>query len=161
MPLPNGYTLLPGPPTAPPPNGMNYAPGLDGKWYSFPSPGQDNSVLNTATATPGYSPSPSFAPQTGLLGVIGDIDKEFPLLGKLDDAFNLNPNTSGSLTATNGPIASVGTLLSIVTDLPRMATMIIGLVLLIIGLAMLGSGPAVQVIGKVKGAAGALGELAA
>lgn len=120
--------------------------------------GSASTAQLAAAGVPGYSntpaPAQSYAPSSGVLGFSAWTDRELPFLGKLDDAFNLNPNTSGSITATNGPVASVGTFLSIVTNLPRMAAIIIGLILLIAGLFMLGVSPAVNIVGAVKDKAG-------
>lgn len=154
MPLPFGYKILPGPPTAPPPQGQSYAPGTNGVWYSYPTPGVDNSVLYGGSPAQVASPSaaaPTAAyqpPTTGLLGIIGTIDKDIPALGYLDDLFDLNPNTSGSITATNGPIAAASAGLAFITDIPRVVTTLLGMILIIVGLFALAKGPAVQVIGS-------------
>lgn len=107
----------------------------------------------------------SYAPTGGFLGWAASMDKQFPILGAIDNLLDINPNTSGSLTATNGPIATtytgVTSLLSIVTDLPRMVTIVAGLILLIAGLFMLGARPAVQIVGQAKKTVGAVAELAA
>jgi hypothetical protein len=152
------------------------ATATEGIFASGPTPSQMSSAgvpsgasSTGASSTPGYSSSaPAYSSNTYVgqfFNEIGNIDKEFPLLGSLDNAFNLNPNTSGSLTASNGPIAtagsSVSSLLAIVTNVPRMVTIIVGIILLIVGLFMLGVRPAVQVVGKVKDAVGPLAEAAA
>ena len=57
---------------------------------------------------------------------------------------------TGAAKAAGDVASGVGTLLGIVTDLPRMATIIIGLIALVVGLAMLGQKPAVQIVNAAK-----------
>lgn len=157
MPLPFGYTLLPGPPSQPPPNGVTYAPGTDGRWYSYPAPGQDNSVLSAgdtnvsgnlpALPAIGASDTSSAAPTSGIFGLTAWFDRMFPsTLGAMDSSVGLNPNVSGSLLATNGPAAGLSSAVAFITDVPRVTTTILGLILIIAGIFALARGPAVQVI---------------
>lgn len=106
---------------------------------------------SAADIVPGSSQgSHSPTPQTGLFGLLGDVDKAIPALGALDDLFDLNPNTSGSLTATDGPAAGIAAGLAFITDIPRVATTLLGLILIIAGVFALSRGPAVQIVGAFK-----------
>ena len=140
---------------------FNHQNATAGDWNDLPSGGTGGGPTPQNLGAAGVPTAQYTPPSDGILGFIAKADSDIPLLGALDNAFNLNPNTSGSLTATNGPVAGVAGLLKIVTDLPRMVTIIAGLILLIAGLFMLGSGPAVQVVGALKKHAGAIAEIAA
>lgn len=73
---------------------------------------------------------------------------------------SLAKSIDAGTTPTPTPAASGGTapsfgFLSFVSDLPRLATVIIGLVLIVIGLAQLGAKPAVKIVEGAKGLAAA------
>jgi len=81
-----------------------------------------------------------------LSGIIGWVDKNVPVLGAADSAVGLNPNTPGSGLA--GTAASIKSGLSFITDIPRVATTLLGLILIIAGIFALSKGPAVQIVGS-------------
>lgn len=63
-----------------------------------------------------------------------------------------------NLVNTSNPVKSttqeLGSLLDIVTNVPRVISIVVGLILLIAGLFMLGARPAVQIVEKTKALAG-------
>ncbi|HEY6018657.1 MAG TPA: hypothetical protein VIY48_01845, partial [Candidatus Paceibacterota bacterium] len=66
--------------------------------------------------------------------------------------------TTGS--GQGGVFSELSTLLGIVTNVPRMVTIVAGLILLIAGLFLLGSRPAIQIVEKARGVGEALGAVA-
>jgi len=90
--------------------------------------------------------SSSFPSISGALsGIIGWVDKNVPVLGAADSAVGLNPNTPGSGLA--GTAKAIGSGLSFITDIPRVATTLLGLILIIAGIFALSKGPAIQIVG--------------
>lgn len=84
-----------------------------------------------------------------------NVFNKIPYAGDVNKALG---STSDPNSAVSQGASSVSALLEIVTNVPRMATIIVGFILLIIGLSMLGIKPAVQI---VEGSKGKLAELAA
>lgn len=148
MTLPYGYTLLTGPPVTPPPNGYSYAPGTDGHWYSFPTPGVDNSLLGGAVSANGAGAD------TGATTPTNPYDDPLGLRKYLPDW--LNPDRGGGVDARpiEKAVASSSTALDFITDIPRVLTALIGVILIIAGIFALAKGPAIQVVGSaIKDAA--------
>lgn len=81
------------------------------------------------------------------------------IFANLADATGWATDQANKLPNVQKTAAGIGDLLAIVTDLPRMTTIIAGLILLIAGLFMLGAKPAVQIVGQVKQTAGAVAAL--
>lgn len=90
--------------------------------------------------------------QAGFNGIIPD---PFAALGSAGDAVMSGVSgATNTVKAVADGAASVGTLLGIITDIPRMITLIIGLLMLGAGLIMLRGGSPVEVVTNIaKGAA--------
>lgn len=146
-----GYTVLPGTPTTLPPQGYNFARGLDGRWYQYPT-GQDNSPL--------YSGSVQQSPAE-IYQKLGDYIENQRMKESgvtLDIPGGLFGDTTGDpkvLGTTQGPVetsfaGNIRALLDILTNIPRMLSIIIGLILLIAGLFMLSNRTIVNTIQALK-----------
>ena len=122
--------------------GSNYSPAYSGPSVTIPIT-DTPSLFDTFT-------NDMLHPLDNLKSIIGQVDNSVPALGKIDSAVGINPNTPGSGAA--GAVASVGTLLGIVTDIPRVLTIIIGLLMLGAGLFILGARPVVNVVEGVRSA---------
>jgi hypothetical protein len=145
MALPFGYTLLPGPPTAPPPNGYNDAPGANGQWYRYPVAGQDNSALGGAV-TGQESAAAAQENAFGLGNIFDTLAMGVPVIGPGLSAVGGATNAiSGVYTAGKAAVGFLG----FISDLPRLATTLIGVILIIAGIFALSRGPAVQVLGSL------------
>lgn len=156
MALPYGYTILPGTPTAPPPPGYTFAPGLDGKWYQFPSTKDNSPLYQYGGVSGGVQQS-----QTEIYQRLGDyIDQQI----QKDNAISLDIpgglfgdsiGTPKPLGTTQGPVetsfaGNIRALLDILTNIPRMLSIVIGLILLIAGLFMLSNRTIVNTIQALK-----------
>ena len=145
MGLPFGYSLLPGAPTAPPPQGYSYAPGTNGQWYQFPS-GADNSVLGGAVSGQGTPQSPASFwsnPLTYDFGPsVDNLLAKIPIIGPLNKFV-------GSTSDPHSIAGSGGSALDFITDIPRVVTSVLGIILIIAGIFALTKGPVVNVVGDI------------
>ena len=71
---------------------------------------------------------------------------------------NPTPGTSNAGQQSQSWFSELGTFLGIVTDIPRMVTIIIGFMMILIGLFMLGFKPAVTIVEKAAKAGAVVGE---
>lgn len=149
MALPFGYSLLPGAPTAPPPQGYSYAPGTNGQWYSYPT-GADNSVLGGAVSGQGTPQSPASFwtnPLTFDLGPsVDNLLAKIPIIGPLNKFVG---STSDPHSIAGGGGAAAGAAWDFITDIPRVVTTVLGIILIIAGIFALTKGPVVNVVGNV------------
>lgn len=123
--------------------------GLTGPAVDAYVSGQNNPALPaTPTATTGFK---------SILGnfvtALANIDQSVPMLGSIDSSVGLNPNVPGSTLSNTGGAASALSFVSFLSDLPRVATVVLGLVFIIAGVFALTRGPAVNVVSSaVRGA---------
>jgi hypothetical protein len=108
---------------------------------------------------PGYSTSSS--PPIGNPGSLGAAIGSFlgtigtPLTGLLGGSFDPNKNALDAANAGDSiqkGVANTGAFLDIITDVPRVLTITIGIIMLGAGLFMLGARPVVNIIEKTRGA---------
>jgi len=104
-----------------------------------------NSMVN-----PGYSSSSQ--PPKGFFGnLAGGIDQAIPALGSLDSMFGVNPGApdAGSTGATvSNVITGTGSFLSFISDIPRVVTLLVGLMILTVGFFMLADKSVIQTVVK-------------
>lgn len=153
IPLPYGYSILPGPGT-PPPNGYSQGYGANGLYYQYPTPGIDNGPLNSANAsnpnptTNGWfqnfwtnNPAPDNPYVTGLYN-----------LGK--GIFDFKTGQSPAYNAAASTAQAAGNFFGFVSDIPRLGTFLLALIIVAGGIFLLSKGPLLEVsAGAIRKAA--------
>lgn len=118
---------------------------FDPSQYGLGVPGYNPNGLTNSETLAGAG-GQTTSPLSNVLSSIGQTATTE--IGAAGAALGVNPSVPGSLLSDTGAIAEIGNFFSIITDIPRMSTIVIGLILLTAGLFMLGAKPAVNIVNK-------------
>jgi hypothetical protein len=129
--------------SAPSPAAVNLYNNQNANYYAGDATASGSVAGAGLPGTPG-----SASNKGGLLGVLGGLGDFFfsPSFSPSAASADIQAGAAGNST-TGAVLASAGSAISFITDIPRVTTTLLGLILIIAGIFALSRGPAVQIVG--------------